>query len=89
MISFFVILSKVIYQKEFKKITYGCLYFSIGLFIDDVLIFASIGSVSSYFYEIGLLILTILGYVYGTNINRFAVKNLWHYLDKLFYWGDN
>ena len=76
-IGFFVLLTKIIVNKNFVKIVYAALFFSYGMLIDDVLLFASIGNISRWYYELCLLSLTIIGYVYGASINQLTAKGIW------------
>ena len=84
MITFFVILTKVLSGKHLKGLIYACLFFSIGMLLDNILLFFGLGDVSKWYYEFNLLILTMLGYLYGATINKFKLTSVRNLLADMF-----
>ena len=53
-------------QKSIRGLMMGAFYYSIGLAVDDILLyFGGIGDVSKWYYMAVLLLLTIIGYRNG------------------------
>ena len=74
MIAFFSILLQTENNLCLKRLYFAGLYYSIGMLLDNIFLFAGIGDVSKWYYETALLFLTITGYVYGNNVDKFYVS---------------
>jgi hypothetical protein len=74
LIAFFSILLKTTFYNQLKRLYFGCLYYSIALLICDILLFAEIGDVSKWYFQLFLFILTLIGIGYGKYIDKYVAK---------------
>lgn len=76
MIAFFAVILQTEDRKTIRRLYFAGLYYSIGILFDNCLLFAGIGNVSKWYYEIMLFSLTIAGYLYGNSISKLCSKNI-------------
>lgn len=83
MIVFFAVIARVEKRPTIKRLFYAALYYSVGMIIDNSLLFAGVGNVSKWYYQSFLLLMTVTGYIYGNAINQLSIKDVRVYLGSL------